>query len=141
MGWFLYCIARNPDEQVNLLYRTSVKLKFYFQPLLLQKLLLDEVDDIFEDSDRHCTPQDAANLKYLECCIKESLRLYPSVPGILRTLTEDTQVGKPVQIFIERNNTLKKKEKIFLSGCRNLQSFLDRVFAVLNCYDYNIIHT
>ncbi|XP_046641927.1 cytochrome P450 4C1-like [Daphnia pulicaria] len=72
MSWFLYCIARNPEEQ---------------------KLLFDEVDEVFEDSDRPCTPQDAANLKYLDCCIKETLRMYPSIPGVMRTITEDTEIG------------------------------------------------
>lgn len=51
------------------------------------------MDELFEGSERPCTPQDAAELKYLECCIKETLRLYPSIPGIIRTLTEDTVIG------------------------------------------------
>lgn len=48
---------------------------------------------MFEDSDRFCTPQDAANLKYLECCIKEAMRLYPSIPGVMRTITEEIEIG------------------------------------------------
>ncbi len=58
-----------------------------------QKLLFAEVDEIFEGGDRPCTPQDAANLKYLDCCIKETLRMYPSIPGVMRTITEDTEIG------------------------------------------------
>ena len=60
----------------------------------MKKLCFDEVDDVFQGSDRSCTPQDAAQLKYLECCIKESMRMYPSVPGVMRTIPEDTKVGK-----------------------------------------------
>ena len=36
---------------------------------------------------------DIKDMKYLECCIKEALRLFPSVPLFGRTLTEDTVMG------------------------------------------------
>jgi cytochrome P450 family 4 len=37
---------------------------------------------------------DLANLKYLERCIKESMRLYPSVAFIERKIFEDAKIGK-----------------------------------------------
>ncbi|XP_046642004.1 cytochrome P450 4C1-like [Daphnia pulicaria] len=73
MGWFLYCMATNTDCQDKV--RT-------------------ELDDLFGDSERDCSEEDIPNLKYLECCIKETLRLYPSVPLFDRTILEDVQIGK-----------------------------------------------
>lgn len=48
---------------------------------------------MFGNSDRPCTIEDANKLKYLECCIKESLRLYPAVPNITRYISEDFELG------------------------------------------------
>ena len=53
----------------------------------------EEIFEIFGDSDRPCTAEDAAQMKYLECCIKEALRLYPAVPSITRQTCEDSELG------------------------------------------------
>lgn len=44
--------------------------------------------------DRDCSKDDLARMNYLERCIKESLRLFPSVPFVGRFLGEDFQMGK-----------------------------------------------
>lgn len=46
------------------------------------------------DPDRKPTMKDLFDMKYLECCIKEALRLFPSVPLIARYLKEDVKIGK-----------------------------------------------
>ncbi|XP_034244962.1 cytochrome P450 4c3 [Thrips palmi] len=60
----------------------------------VQRQVHAELDDIFaDDPDRGVTMKDLNDMKYLECCIKEALRLYPSVPAFARSLREDVQIG------------------------------------------------
>jgi len=69
-----------------------------FLTIYIQQKLFNELNEVFEgDTERSCTFQDTTNLKYLECCIKESLRLYPSFPIIAREITEEVHVGKRLQ--------------------------------------------
>ncbi|KAI7815338.1 cytochrome p450 [Rhyzopertha dominica] len=55
----------------------------------VQERVAQELDDIFNGDDRSITVRDLGEMKYLERVIKEALRLYPSVPFISRTLSED----------------------------------------------------
>nr|AAL48299.1 cytochrome P450 CYP4S4 [Mamestra brassicae] len=55
----------------------------------VQDRIFEECQKILGDSDRTPTMSDLADMKYLEAVIKETLRLYPSVPFIAREITED----------------------------------------------------
>ena len=59
----------------------------------VQKRLHAEVDRVFGSSNRQLKPEDLGELKYLECVIKETLRLFPSVPFFGRILTEEQVIG------------------------------------------------
>ncbi|CAH3194528.1 unnamed protein product, partial [Porites evermanni] len=66
--WALYLLGRHP---------------------VIQQKVHDEVDSFFEQRPETLSVDDLKDLRYLECVIKEALRLFPSVPFFARTTTED----------------------------------------------------
>ncbi|XP_049271481.1 cytochrome P450 4c3 isoform X2 [Rhipicephalus sanguineus] len=63
------------------------------QPVEQQKIH-DELDAIFgSDKHRPVTSEDLREMKYLECCIKEAQRLYPSVSFLTRTCEQPFEIG------------------------------------------------
>ncbi|RXG71172.1 cytochrome P450 4c3 [Armadillidium vulgare] len=72
----------------------------------IQEKVYEELESIFGKSERLSTSEDIRDMNYLECCIKESLRLLPPVPLFVRNLTEDLTIdgyivprGTDVAIF------------------------------------------
>lgn len=53
--------------------------------ILLQYLIVN--------SGHHVTMDDLNKMDYLDCVIKESLRMFPPVPFIGRTITQDVTLG------------------------------------------------
>ncbi|CAI5441666.1 unnamed protein product [Caenorhabditis angaria] len=71
IGWTLWCLATHPEYQ---------------------KKCHEELDSVFESINQECSTDDLKNLKYLDKCIKESLRMRPSVPQFAREVREDIVV-------------------------------------------------
>lgn len=76
IAWTLFLLGSHPDHQEQ---------------------IFAELEDVFaDDPDRKITSRDCARMKYLERAIKESLRLFPSVPFIGRHLSEDVHIGDTI---------------------------------------------
>ena len=74
----------------------AIEVKQNIQKYLLnnKERVHEELHEVLGDTKRSITMADLSELKYLECCIKEALRLYPSVPLMGRTLSEDIDLRK-----------------------------------------------
>ncbi|KAM0727637.1 Cytochrome P450 4C1 [Formica fusca] len=92
ISWALFCIGNN---------------------LKCQEKIHEELEEVFKDSQRPASVKELSQLKYLERVIKESRRLYPSIPTVLRKISEDvkmdnyvipkgTSVGAPI-LLVHRN--------------------------------------
>ncbi|KAK0410498.1 hypothetical protein QR680_005160 [Steinernema hermaphroditum] len=75
INWFLHLMGANPEIQTKV-HR--------------------EIDEVLGSELRDITYEDIGRMKYLEACIKETLRLYPSVPIFARQTTEEVKVNKVV---------------------------------------------
>lgn len=54
--------------------------------------VVEELDHVIGRGNRDITAEDIKELKYLECCIKEAMRLFPPVPYFTRQLLEDLTI-------------------------------------------------
>ena len=59
-----------------------------------QRRCQSELDKIFGSDSRQPNMEDLKNMKYLECCIKEALRLFPSVPIVGREVHTTFNLSK-----------------------------------------------
>ncbi|KAH6945234.1 hypothetical protein HPB50_007595 [Hyalomma asiaticum] len=72
ISWCIYFLGLHPD---------------------IQRKVHEEVDAVFGDRDhREYTQEDLKRLPYMECCVKESLRLCPPFPYIGKILDQDLTI-------------------------------------------------
>lgn len=93
INWILFTIAVHTEVQQkidkelkdvlscsNFIYKAKIMIKF--------------VHCIILDDSMNISIEDLSKLTYLECVIKESMRLFPPVPTIGRKVSEDTVIGE-----------------------------------------------
>lgn len=78
---------------------TSSAITFCFYNLALypecQQKCFEEIMQVFDkDKSKPVTYEDLNNLHYVELCIKETLRLFPSVPLLGRKVTEECEISE-----------------------------------------------
>lgn len=54
---------------------------------------MEELNSIFDDSERSPSYEDLNEMRYLECVVKEAMRLFPPIPIIGRMTNESVEVG------------------------------------------------
>lgn len=60
----------------------------------IQEKVYEELHNIFEGSDRPVLCEDLPRMTYLERVIKETMRIFPVGPLIVRAISEDIILGK-----------------------------------------------
>lgn len=74
ISWTLFLLGSNPEYQER---------------------VVEELESIFgDDTDTPATMKNLLDMRYLECCIKDALRLFPSVPMMARMVGEDVTISK-----------------------------------------------
>ena len=92
--------------------------------------VVQEQKDVFKDDyDQDVTMEHLSKMKYLECCVKEGLRLYPSVPIVGRDIKRDTiidgqHVPKGTSVLIGKQYMPYKTSCFWESTCSAQQFFL-----------------
>lgn len=89
---FTLLITASDTTSASLVYAIYLLAK---HPEALQRCF-EEQERICRETSDEMTINELRQMKYLEQCISESLRLYPVLPLIVRSLKEDVEIGEYV---------------------------------------------
>ncbi|XP_045506944.1 cytochrome P450 4C1-like [Colias croceus] len=89
-----FIVAATDTSAVSICFTLKLLAKY---PEIQQRVY-EEIYSIFGDSERLLEKDDLPKLQYLERVIKETIRLFPPVPFIIRTATEDFPLNKDITI-------------------------------------------
>ena len=86
MSYCVYLLARHPE---------------------IQQQLYDHIREVIGDDKEVITADDTSKLKFLQCVMMETLRLYPVIPNITRVCSEDVHIkDEGIDVNIPKGITL-----------------------------------
>ncbi|KAF1321086.1 Cytochrome p450, partial [Globisporangium splendens] len=92
LSWFFFSLSTRPEVEKKL--RGELRLKF--PALFKQRAAINSVELL--------SVEDLQSLVYLEACLKETLRLYPSIPFIFRSACKPTTLSNGT--FVPKGSNL-----------------------------------
>ncbi|KAH7726576.1 CYP-29A3 protein [Aphelenchoides avenae] len=119
-GWTVWCLATHPD---------------------VQDRVYDELRSVLWDGKVALTLDMLNDLKYLDICIKEAMRVFPTVPFVERTLRQDTEMGGKL---VPKGSMVLISPLVVHHNCKtypdhdvfNPDNFLPERTANRHAYDY-----
>lgn len=85
-------------------------------PEVQEKAYKEQLEIYGDAKTRYPTYEELQEMKYLDLVIKETLRLFPSVPFIFRTVPEDTVICKLMNSQFSYYYSYSKENYLFGSG-------------------------
>ncbi|KOB64900.1 Cytochrome P450 [Operophtera brumata] len=112
----------------------------------VQNNVYEEIREVFGDSNRSVSAEDLPRLKYLEAVIKESLRLYPPAPIIVRKADKDVKLHTSfvINIWAVHRNPVYwgkdaeefKPERFLESELKHPAAFIPFSYGPRSCLGY-----
>ncbi|XP_026729599.1 cytochrome P450 4C1-like [Trichoplusia ni] len=103
----LLMLAQHPNVQNKVYKEARWDCHVYLYKLKKRLTTHTRLQGVFEDSYRAVTAEDLPRLKYLDAVIRETLRLYPPVPFIVRKVTNDVTLRKYGHLLYRIPTSLK----------------------------------
>ncbi|KOB64169.1 Cytochrome P450 [Operophtera brumata] len=107
----------------------------------VQNNVYEEIREVLGDSNRSVSAEDLPRLKYLEAVIKESLRLYPPVPMIVRKADKDIKLLHRNPVYWGKDAEEFRPERFLESNLKHPAAFIPFSYGPRSCLGKGFLRT